>query len=870
MIKTFFSLIIFIVLLISFSQIMAQNIWEASSGPQGGDIRAFEYVAPHLYAATGGGIYRSADNGDTWAILNDGLNGYNVTDLQAASDGTLFAGLLTIPNWNIAGGVYRWDPQTNSWINLSVPNQWVKSLGVASSSNLYAATWTAGVYRTTDGGSSWNQIADTLNNIYINSMMLNPNTGDIFVATNGHYLYTAAPTGGSWIIRDASSGLNSAYINDIIHNGSTVFAGTSNGVFRSSDNGVTWTAANNGLTGGVSAMAYTSSGDILAGTYFAGIFISSDNGNSWLPMNNNLPSFRINALFSTLTNYFSSLGYFGVLRSPAGGNNWELKNTGLRNSYINSLDVNTSGDLFAASSGDYVWRSADNGNSWEKIDNGLATNAFNRILVTSNGDLFAAATLSTGTESIYRSTDSGNNWYVASNGITSRNMYSLVQNINGDLYAGGMQGKIFRSSDNGNNWTGLTTGISGSYDVVSLAVNSQSHIFAAVPFGGVYRTTNNGSTWDQINSGLTDTYVYSLFVDGNDNLYAGANVGHLFYSEDNGDNWIDRSISPTGQGGLVYDILASDSGEVHAATLFGIYVSNDFGQNWYSANTGLDISHVRDLTVNSQGYLMAATYGAGVFRSIYTPGALIGVATNLGLPITQGIPVQDIIVIHNPAGGSPGDFLFEEIVSNVIVTIDEVSHSRTADLTFTLEHLGVMDTLILKVGGDGQNFTGTILDDAASTPILNGSAPFSGLFRPSKPLGGFRGLDPYGEWTLTILDDEAGNDGTLNAWSLWVFTDMITGIEETPMVSTDFKLFQNYPNPFNPTTTIEFSMTQSGLVNLVVYNILGERVNVLINEERTAGKHSIQFNANHLASGIYFYRLQAGSFIETKKMILLK
>jgi hypothetical protein len=267
---------------------------------------------------------------------------------------------------------------------------------------------------------------------------------------------------------------------------------------------------------------------------------------------------------------------------------------------------------------------------------------------------------------------------------------------------------------------------------------------------------------------------------------------------------------------------------------------------------------------------MAATYGAGVFRSIYTPGALIGVATNLGLPITQGIPVQDIIVFHNPAGGSPKDFLFEETVSNVIVTINEVLHSRTADITFTLEHLGVLDTLILKVGGDGQNFTGTILDDAASIPIENGSAPFSGSFKPSKTLYAFRGLDPYGEWTLTILDDEAGNDGTLNAWSLWVFTDMTTGIGETPSVSTDFRLFQNYPNPFNPATKIEFSMPQSGFVNLEVFNILGERVNVLINEERIAGKHSVQFNAKHLASGIYFYKLQAGSFIETKKMILLK
>lgn len=86
----------------------------------------------------------------------------------------------------------------------------------------------------------------------------------------------------------------------------------------------------------------------------------------------------------------------------------------------------------------------------------------------------------------------------------------------------------------------------------------------------------------------------------------------------------------------------------------------------------------------------------------------------------------------------------------------------------------------------------------------------------------------------------------------------------------DFSLKQNYPNPFNPSTTIEFSIPKAGLVQVSIYNILGEEVKQLINEERLAGNHSVQFNASQLASGIYFYRLQAGSFVETKKMILLR
>jgi Secretion system C-terminal sorting domain len=85
-----------------------------------------------------------------------------------------------------------------------------------------------------------------------------------------------------------------------------------------------------------------------------------------------------------------------------------------------------------------------------------------------------------------------------------------------------------------------------------------------------------------------------------------------------------------------------------------------------------------------------------------------------------------------------------------------------------------------------------------------------------------------------------------------------------------FELFQNYPNPFNPTTMIRYSIPQSSFVNLKVYDILGREVATLVNEEKQPGQYEIEFNAYQLFSGIYFYRLHAGSFIQAKKMILLK
>jgi hypothetical protein len=84
-------------------------------------------------------------------------------------------------------------------------------------------------------------------------------------------------------------------------------------------------------------------------------------------------------------------------------------------------------------------------------------------------------------------------------------------------------------------------------------------------------------------------------------------------------------------------------------------------------------------------------------------------------------------------------------------------------------------------------------------------------------------------------------------------------------------LNQNYPNPFNPTTTISFTLAQDGFTTLKIYNVLGKEVATLVNGEMKAGvTNTVTFNASKLSSGVYFYQLDAGSFSETKKLMLLK
>ncbi|NOS86408.1 MAG: T9SS type A sorting domain-containing protein [Ignavibacteria bacterium] len=93
---------------------------------------------------------------------------------------------------------------------------------------------------------------------------------------------------------------------------------------------------------------------------------------------------------------------------------------------------------------------------------------------------------------------------------------------------------------------------------------------------------------------------------------------------------------------------------------------------------------------------------------------------------------------------------------------------------------------------------------------------------------------------------------------------------EDYLVPKNFELTQNYPNPFNPSTTIEYSIPKDAIVALKIYDVLGKEVATLVNDQKAAGTYILNWNASNFSSGLYFYRITAGEFTETKKMFLVK
>jgi hypothetical protein len=102
------------------------------------------------------------------------------------------------------------------------------------------------------------------------------------------------------------------------------------------------------------------------------------------------------------------------------------------------------------------------------------------------------------------------------------------------------------------------------------------------------------------------------------------------------------------------------------------------------------------------------------------------------------------------------------------------------------------------------------------------------------------------------------------------FEKIATGVSETTGLPREFALKQNYPNPFNPRTVVSSQLPVASNVKLVVYDVLGREVTVLVNERRVAGRYQDTFDGSRLASGVYIYRLNAGSFVQSRAMVLVK
>lgn len=335
---------------------------------------------------------------------------------------------------------------------------------------------------------------------------------------------------------------------------------------------------------------------------------------------------------------------------------------------------------------------------------------------------------------------------------------------------------------------------------------------------------------------------YDIAVDNNNgvcvigNIYGNTNIATVKYNTNGSLQWakIYNGLS-TNSTDLAISVGVDQNGNV--------YTTGNSNSNNYT--TGNDIAIIKYSPVS-------------VFTNEFTKSGLTKTIGDLQ-------NAYDTISVDYTA---PANYY----VYDVNLKIDTVLHPNDGDLEFYLVHNGITDTAIYQVGGSGDNFINTVLNDSAANPISGGTAPFTGSYKPSKVLSGFNNSNINGTWILKIYDRTSGNTGMLKAWSLnFVIGTNPIGINNiSSEIPSGYSLSQNFPNPFNPVTNIKFQLPKAGLVKLSVYDILGREVVTLLNNELDAGSYNFDWNASNYSSGVYFCKLETDEFSAIKKMMLIK
>jgi hypothetical protein len=374
-----------------------------------------------------------------------------------------------------------------------------------------------------------------------------------------------------------------------------------------------------------------------------------------------------------------------------------------------------------------------------------------------------------------------------------------------------------------------TNGPNGGF--VACFVVSSTNLFAGTFNGGVFLSTN-GTTWAAVNNGLTSTFVTALAVTGT-NLIAGT-LGGTFLSTNNGAIWTPVISGLTSLVGA----FAVNGPNLFAGTFSGVFRSTNNGTTWTPA--GLTDTLINVLVVRGPN-LFAGTTSYGVFLS--TNNGAIWTPVNSGLT-SSNISAFAVSGTNLFAGTGGSGGVFRSTNDGTIWTDAGLTNTSIGDLFVSGTNLfaGTFSSGVFLSTNNGTTWT-DVNTGLTNTYVVSLVVYGTNLFA---------GTDSNHVWRRPL-------------------SEMITSVERLSTdLPTHFSLEQNYPNPFNPSTTIKYEIPVESRVSLKVFNILGQEVVTLVNEEQKAGYKSVEWNAANVASGVYFYRLQAGDFTASRKLLLLK
>ena len=443
----------------------------------------------NVYAGSGSGSSISTDNGETWTAFGN-TELWHVSAFAFNATGDIFIGRTSASYIDqhgthlYPGGIFKSTYKGSNWTSFKSGE--IQSLAVNSKGYIFGGT-TTGLLISKDNGTTWTspQIAELKDSIVFS---VNRDVNDhIWAVTNSGGLFKSTDDGDSWTKTTASipfSYSEYAFIVLIITPNGNIFAGTPLGIFHSTDKGDSWSVVNTGLPQPtILTITSNASGAVFAGTDGFGMIRSTDNGSTWLQIGFN--SSNIKALASgTSGSIYAGFSPGGIYRSIDNGISWSA--IGLTNYSVTGIIVIPADHVFAFTSNGF-FHSSNLGNTWNAVndqvtDNGNPIGKYT-LVVSNTGDFFAG-TVGYG---VYRSTDYGATWVQLNNGIpdgTSRFVHSFAFDATGGVYAGTSDG-LFYSTDNCNSWTKISLPNS---ECTGVWINSNGTLFGNSR--GLFRSTD--------------------------------------------------------------------------------------------------------------------------------------------------------------------------------------------------------------------------------------------------------------------------------------------------------------------------------------------------------------------------------------------
>lgn len=496
---------------------------------------------------------------------------------------------------------------------------------------------------------------------------------------------------------------------------------------------------------------------------------------------------------------------------------------------------------------------------------------------------------------ILRTTDSGTNWSAYTMPYIYENTSScyFIDSLNGWAVSGN---HLLKTVNGGQNWTTINAGISGS--LRNVCFSDQLTGWVVTSANQIIRTTNSGLNWSTMNNNTNDNFNSVYF----NNIITGwvvSNNGAVYKSTNAGMNWeINFHHGSSNMSRILFQNVMT--GWISGSGGY-FFRTNNGGMNWNIINiAGLPSRSMCFSDVN-KGWLagdqgsIAMTNNSGINWSFLTP------ITTRNL--------QDIDFYGINSGIVCGDAGSVYMTSNAGTTWNEISVADT--LSFTSVKYLSQDVIFLagycyyyvyvypgvyvlhtnrklyKSSNNGFSWQCLIEDN------VSGNYPTAKI-SVSQASGGlsFVATDSYirmtydggVSWSPNVspyLSSLSYNSvfilDNMHSWAVGNNAAVVSSFRpaigvtniQTEMPS-EYLLFQNYPNPFNPQTKIKFSIMSNRWVKISIFDLLGRQVSVLVDEFKERGVYDLVFNGSNLASGVYFCRIEAGDFVDSKKMVLLK